>query len=153
MSTPSDDDLPAEAAEELADEQVGSIDIGSGSIDPRDFQVRASAAAAEFYVALLLIEISAESAAEPQLYEESFVLVKAESAAEAKEKATDYGKQQATSYHNEDGELITWKFKEIVEVKQVEDATFDDGSELYSRFFRNYTAYRSFEPMLSGEEL
>ncbi|WP_243789931.1 DUF4288 domain-containing protein [Saccharopolyspora gloriosae] len=135
------------------DEQVGSIDIGSGSIDPRDFQPSATSAKAEFYVALMLIEISSESATEPQLYEESFVLVKAESDEEAKEKAVSYGKQQAASYPNEDGELITWKFKELIEVKQVEDATFDDGSELYSRFFRNYTAYRSFEPILSGEEI
>ncbi|WP_344924707.1 DUF4288 domain-containing protein, partial [Saccharopolyspora gregorii] len=60
------------------------------------------------------------------------------------EKAVDCGKQQAASYPNEDGEIVTWKFKELVEVKKVEDATFDDGSELYSRFFRNYTAYRSF---------
>ncbi|MCX2733315.1 DUF4288 domain-containing protein [Saccharopolyspora sp. NFXS83] len=135
------------------DEQVGSIDIGSGSIDPRDFQPSTTSAKAEFYVALMLIEISSESAAEPQLYEESFVLVKAESDEEAKEKAVGYGKQQAASYHNEDGELITWKFKELIEVKQVEDATFDDGSELYSRFFRNYSAYRSFEPILSGEEI
>ncbi|MFR9729969.1 DUF4288 domain-containing protein [Saccharopolyspora sp. MS10] len=141
MSTPSDD------------EQVGSIDIGSGSIDPRDFQASTSSAEAEFYVALLLIEISSESAAEPQLYEESFVLVKAESDEEAREKAVGYGKQQGASYPNEDGEIVTWKFKELVEVKKVEDATFDDGAELYSRFFRNYSAYRSFEPMLSGEEI
>ncbi|MCA1190328.1 MULTISPECIES: DUF4288 domain-containing protein [unclassified Saccharopolyspora] len=141
MTTPSDD------------EQVGSIDIGSGSIDPRDFQASTSSAEAEFYVAVLLIEISSASATEPELYEESFVLVKAESDEEAREKAVDCGKQQAASYPNEDGEIVTWKFKELVEVKKVEDATFDDGSELYSRFFRNYTAYRSFEPLLSGEEI
>jgi len=140
MTTPSDDEQ---------DTPVGSIDIGSGSIDPRDFQLQESASEAEPYVALLLIEISSESATEPELHEESFVLVKAESDAEAREKAVEFGKQQAASYPNEDGELITWKFKELVDVKKVEDATFDDGAELFSRFFRNLTAYRDIDALLS----
>ncbi|GAA4856860.1 MULTISPECIES: DUF4288 domain-containing protein [Saccharopolyspora] len=132
-------------------DEVPSVNIGSGGIDPRDFQAGAHPVEREHYVAVLLLESAAEAADYRPLYEESFVLLKAESEEEAREKATEAGKQQETSYHNEHQELITWRLKQVVEVKPLEDATFDDGSELYSRFFRNYDAYRSFEPLLSDD--
>lgn len=126
---------------------AGSINIGPGTIDPRDFQQRASSVELDHYVAVLLLEATSEATDHKPLYEESFVLLTAESEDEAAEKAKECGKQQETSYQNENHELVTWKLKQIVEVKPLEDATFDDGSELYSRFFRNYDAYRSFEPL------
>lgn len=131
-------------------EDVGSIDIGSGTIDPQDFRPSGFTTEPEFYLAVLVLESSADSADYRPLYEESFVLIKAESREEADEKATEYGKQQESSYPDEHHELITWKLKQVVEVKPVEDATFDDGSELYSRFFRNYAGYQAFEPL--GED-
>jgi hypothetical protein len=134
-------------------EAVGSIDIGPGTIDPREFRPDAFAAEREFYVAVLVVESSSDAADYTPLYEESFVLIKAESEAEAREKATDYGKQHETSYQDEHHRLITWKLKHVVEVKQLDDTTFDDGTELYSRFFRNYAGYHSFEPLLGGDEL
>lgn len=130
-------------------ESVGSIDIGPGTIDPRDFQQRAASVELDHYVAVLLLE--AESEGQPSLYEESFVLLTAESEAEAAEKAKECGKQQETSYEDENHRQVTWKLKQIVEVKPLEDATFDDGSELYSRFFRNYDAYRSVEPLTEDD--
>lgn len=124
---------------------VGSIDIGPGTIDPRDFQQRASSVELDHYVAVLLLE--AESEGQRPLYEESFVLLRAESQEEAAEKARECGKQQETSYQDENHQQISWKLKQVVEVKPLEDATFDDGSELYSRFFRNRQAYESLEPL------
>lgn len=137
----------------MSNPDVGSIDLGSGTIDPRDFAPDESAAESEFYMAVLLLESSSESSGHQPLYEESFVLLSAESEEEAAEKAKEYGKQQETSYHDEHHELVSWKLKHVVEVKPVADATFDDGSELYSRFFRNYAGYHSFEPLLGGEEI
>ena len=128
-------------------EGVGSINIGPGTIDPRDFQPGPGATDPDFYLAVLVTEATKEDGAGEPLYEESFVLLTAESDEEAGEKAAEYGKQQETSYRNENGDLVTWKLKHVVDVRKVEDATFDDGSELYSRFFRNYDAYRSFEPL------
>ncbi|TWF93180.1 DUF4288 domain-containing protein [Saccharopolyspora dendranthemae] len=125
------------------DEAVGSIDIGPGTIDPRDFQQRASSVELDHYVAVLLLEAEGQR----PLYEESFVLLTAESPEEAAEKAREYGKQQETSYEDENHQQVSWKLKQIVEVKPLEDATFDDGSELYSRFFRNRQAYDSLEPL------
>jgi hypothetical protein len=133
-------------------ETVGSINIGPGTIDPREYRPSAPGAQLEFYVAVLLIESSSEASDYQPLYEESFVLLKAESEEEAREKAGEYGKQHEITYHDEHHELISWKLKHVVEVKPLEDATFDDGTELYSRFFRNYTGYRSFEPRLGGEQ-
>lgn len=130
-------------------EDVGSVDLGSGTIDPRDFLPGEYAAEQEFYAAVLVLEATSDSPTHEPLYEESFVLLTAESEEEAAEKAREYGKQQETSYHDEHHQLVTWKLKQVVEVKPIEDATFDDGSELYSRFFRDYASYRSF----SGEEL
>ncbi|MER7015648.1 DUF4288 domain-containing protein [Saccharopolyspora sp. NPDC000359] len=130
-------------------DEIGSINIGP--IDPRELQQAEHAVEQDYYVAVLVLEATSDAADHTPLYEESFVLLKAESAEEAAEKAADHGKQQETSYQNEDHELITWKLKQVVEVKPLEDATFDDGTELYSRFFRNYQAYESFEP-LTGEE-
>lgn len=143
MSTSGDEDL---------DDFGGSINIGPGTIDPRDYSPSAFSAEAEFYVAVLVLESTSEHADHRPLYEESFVLVKAESDEEAREKATSCGKQQETSYEDEHHQLITWKLKTVVEVKQIEDATFDDGSELYSRFFRNHTAYQSLEPLTGDDE-
>ncbi|MBB5153472.1 DUF4288 domain-containing protein [Saccharopolyspora phatthalungensis] len=131
---------------------IGSINIGPGTIDPREFQADADAVELDYYIAVLVLEATSDAANHKPWYEESFVLLKAESEEEATEKAAEHGKQQETSYQNENHELITWKLKKIIEVKPVEDATFDDGTELYSRFFRNYEAYSGFEP-LTEEDL
>ncbi|MDI2032861.1 DUF4288 domain-containing protein [Saccharopolyspora sp. TS4A08] len=126
-----------------------SINIGPGTIDPRDFQQRSAAVELEHYVAVLLLE--SESEGQPPLYEESFVLLTAESAEEAAEKAQECGKQQESSYEDENHRPVTWKLKQVVEVKPLEDATFDDGSELYSRFFRNHDAYRSLDTLTEDD--
>ncbi|GAA0513362.1 hypothetical protein GCM10011581_04050 [Saccharopolyspora subtropica] len=126
---------------------IGSITIGPGTIDPREFRPATEPVELEPYVAVLVLEAISDAADHEPLYEESFVLVKAESPEEAQEKATEYGRQQETSYQNENHEMITWKLRQVVEVKPLEDATLDDGAELYSRFFRNYEAYRSFDPL------
>lgn len=140
MSTP-DEPIGTTGDDDLDSEGVGSIDIGPGTIDPREFRAGASPVQAEFYMAVLINEIVAESGDKQPLYEESFILLRAESSEEAREKARDHGKQQETSYHNENHELVHWKLKQVRTVTPVEDATFDDGTELYGRFFRDHTAY------------
>lgn len=132
-------------------DETGSIDIGSGSIDPRDFQAQRVSARAEHYLAVLVHEATSEAPGHVPFYEESFVLLKAESRQEAAEKANSLGKQQEASFDDEQHRPVTWKLKQVVEVKPVEDDTFDDGSELYSRFFRNYEAYRGMDPLTEDE--
>ncbi|GAB2733144.1 hypothetical protein GCM10027174_02180 [Salinifilum aidingensis] len=140
-----DEDAEAEA------ESVGSIDIGPGTIDPSEFQVPRRPVSPDYYVAVLLLRTTSEEEGHRPLYEESFVLLKAESAEEAETKAGDLAKQQQTTYRDENHTLVTWKLERVLEVKPLEDSSFDDGTELYSRLFRDYRAYRAFEPHLDGE--
>ena len=107
-----------------------------------------------YYIAVLLYESSVESAqpSDPNLlYEESFVLIRASSVEEAREKADRHAQRDQVSYFNEQHEKITWSLKQVIDVNAVLDETLEDGAELYARHFRNYEAYRLFEPLLSGE--
>jgi hypothetical protein len=104
-----------------------------------------------FYMAVILSEAQSDVPDYEPLYEESFVLIAASSEDEAREKAAIHTQGQLSSYQNEFGETITWVMKQIVDVSPVLTDTIEDGSELYVRHFRNYQAYRTFEPMLSED--
>jgi len=132
---------PEEFEDVAEDQDYGTINIGTGAIDPADFRARPFTPTTEHYLAVLVVE-SAPSSGEP-LYQESFVLLTAESPDEAAEKAREHGKQLEATYEDENHEMVSWKLKRIAEVRRVEDATFDDGSELYTRFFRSYDGYRA----------
>ncbi|QYN40069.1 DUF4288 domain-containing protein [Pseudonocardia sp. DSM 110487] len=54
---------------------------------------------------------------------------------------------QETEYENEYGETIRWRFREISDIKEIIDP-LGDGAEVYTRYFRDYAAYREF----TGEE-
>jgi hypothetical protein len=89
------------------------------------------------------------------LYQESFVLIKANSLAEAKAKAVNYGENESVSYTNENGETITWTLQQVVDVNSVLYDDFDtaeNGVDLHTRHFRNFAAYQSFEPLLSADQ-
>jgi Domain of unknown function (DUF4288) len=102
------------------------------------------------YVAVLLYESSSEAPGYQPLYEESFILLKAGSLQEAKEKALAHGLGDQVSYRNEEQETITWSLKHLIDVNEVLDDDLGDGSDLYARHFYDYAAYARFEPMLSN---
>ena len=93
-----------------------------------------------FYFAVFIYESSSEAADYEPLYEESFVPIEADSEEEAKEKALRQV-QKPFSYKNQYGETITWSFKQLVALLPVWNE-ISDGTELCSRFFQNYEAYR-----------
>ncbi|MFF4101922.1 DUF4288 domain-containing protein [Streptomyces sp. NPDC001903] len=107
------------------------------------------------YVAVLVCAAEAAPTADGRrpLYRESFVLLTAGTEDEARSKARSHGEGMETSYRNEKGELITWTFRQLVDVAEVPDERVGDGTELYTRHFRNFAAYTAFEPLLSGEDL
>ncbi|HSA49661.1 MAG TPA: DUF4288 domain-containing protein [Yinghuangia sp.] len=105
------------------------------------------------YIAVILAEATSPAPGFAPLYQESFVLLTAGSAREARAKARRHGLAVETTYENEAGEPVTWSLKQVVDVAEVLDADLGDGADLYARHFRDYAAYRSFEPLLSGEEL
>ncbi|GGM59259.1 hypothetical protein GCM10012275_33040 [Longimycelium tulufanense] len=107
------------------------------------------------YVAVLVYEATSDAPRRRPLYEETFVLVRAASAEQAGRKATRYGRAQETSYRNETGETIRLVLRHVVDVSPVLDDSVrgghpgEDVVEVYARHFRNYDAYRRFEPLLS----
>lgn len=107
----------------------------------------------EYYIAVLLFRGAQDEAGEASLYEESFTLLTASSEEEARVKALACGKDREHSYRNEDGELVSWKMEQVVDVCLAVDGEVTDGAELYSRFFRDYAAYWNFEPLLGGKPL
>lgn len=105
-----------------------------------------------FYAAVLVLEGSADRPDQASLYEETIVVVLARSVEEARERATEHGRGREHAYRSGTGAVITWRLAEIVDVAEV-DGPLDDGAEVYTRHFRDYAAYRRFEPLLSGEPL
>ncbi|MEH2458346.1 DUF4288 domain-containing protein [Nostoc sp.] len=108
-----------------------------------------------FYIAIILYKSSSDKPDYQTLYQESFVLIKAASLESAKAKALNDGKNESVSYINENEETITWSLQQVVDVNSVLDDNFDSAEDivnLYTRHFRNYEAYHSFEPLLSKEQ-
>lgn len=84
------------------------------------------------------------------MYEESFVLIRAESVEQAREKAEAHASHAEASYENEYGERIRWRRKHVIDVAPVLYEDLEDGTEIYSRHFHDYEAYRAFEPLLGA---
>lgn len=93
-----------------------------------------------FYIAVLVYESSSDAAGYEPLYEESFMVLSADSDEKAREKALKQA-NEPYSYKNQYGDTVTWLFKQLVDVKQLFNDNIKDGTEIYSRYFRNYEAY------------
>jgi hypothetical protein len=105
---------------------------------------------APLYIAVLLYESSASDPAYKPLFEECFMLVRAESDEQARGRAEQHGRARETSFENVAGQTIHWRLKYVVDVSRVLSDALDDGSELYARHFKSYEAYHAFEPLLGG---
>jgi hypothetical protein len=105
---------------------------------------------ASLYIAVLLYEARADDASKAPLYQESFVVLHATSEEEARRMALAHAQQQQTSYASADGATIQWSLKHLVDVSPCLEDELKHGAEIYARHFRNYEAYRAFEPMLGG---
>lgn len=106
----------------------------------------------DYYAAVLLFESTSPAESYRPLYEETITVVRADSLDDAAQRVQQLAKGRECVYQNEDGEIITVVLKHIVDVSVITD-DLGDGGDVYSRHFRNYGAYRTFEPLLSGEEL
>src|SRR5262245_6148498 len=103
------------------------------------------------YVAVLLSESSSDSSTYVPLYNETIAIVAAESPAEAQAKALNLGRRNEMEFLNKYGEKVTWRFRKVVDVAPLLAQELCDGTELYSRHFRDIHAYEAFEPLLRGE--
>ncbi|WP_158501711.1 DUF4288 domain-containing protein [Vitiosangium sp. GDMCC 1.1324] len=103
-----------------------------------------------FYIAVLLYESTSESGDKEPMYQESFVLLQATNEEEARARALEHARRQDIRYESAEGKTIRWSLKHMVDVSPALDDNLKDGSELYARHFKNYDAYRAFEPLLGG---
>lgn len=109
-----------------------------------------SAPATRWYVAVLLYESTSPDPGYTPLFEEAILLLQAASDDEARTKAQTHGNQSRTSFKNALGQTIVWSLKHVVDVSEMLVDGPVDGAEIYARHFRDYAAYRKFEPMLEG---
>ena len=88
----------------------------------------------------------------PTDIEERFVLLVAESEQQALEKAEAL-KKVPYEFINIDGYAMSNRVLEIIDVAPIIDNTFQDGAQLYSRYFASskLMQYRGFEPHLNKE--
>ena len=68
------------------------------------------------------------------LFEESIILVKANSLEEAHELGEKIALQSEDTYDNMYGEQVTWTFRKVLHVFELDDTPFETGKELYARF-------------------
>jgi hypothetical protein len=69
-------------------------------------------------------------------YEESIILVKAQSFDQAYSIAEKKAKEQEIDYHNPYDEMVEWQFVEALDCFILIDEKLQSGTELYSRFLR-----------------
>ena len=104
------------------------------------------------YAAVIVYESASLAAGYRPLYEETITVVRAESSDQAWDNARRFAESREATYKNENNETITVSLKKIVDVSAIVD-DLDGEAEVYTRHFRDYSAYESFEPLLSGEPL
>lgn len=100
------------------------------------------------YAAVLVYEAASSRVGQEPLFEETVTLLLADTPEHAAERARDHAESRETSYLNADGDTITWSFRHLVDVTEVDDP-LGDGAEVYTRHFRDYHAYLAVEPLAS----
>jgi Domain of unknown function (DUF4288) len=100
------------------------------------------------YVAILINEISVDGPGHVPRFEESIVLLRADSDEGAERLALQHARAAETSYQNEYGETVRWSFRELASIGPALEQSLDGeqlaaGVEIYSRFFGDIDAYRA----------
>jgi len=100
------------------------------------------------FAAVLVYEAASSRPGDAPLFEETVTLLLADSPEHAAEKAREHAESRETSYRNAAGDTITWSFRHLVDVTEV-DGPLGDGAEIYTRHFSDYRAYLAVEPLAS----
>ena len=88
-----------------------------------------------FGVKVLRRATHGDSPPSEDLYEESVILVIADDAEAAAERAREFAQKETGSYRNVYGELVTWRLDRVFEPFQIWDFELADGLEVYSRLY------------------
>jgi hypothetical protein len=69
------------------------------------------------------------------LFEDRLVVLYAEGGEDAAmKKAKKIGKSEAHSFKNIDGETVSWVFREVLDLIQLDTHSIEDGTEVYHHF-------------------
>ncbi|MGX5495952.1 DUF4288 domain-containing protein [Bacillus toyonensis] len=68
------------------------------------------------------------------IFEESIILVKANSLEEAHDLGKKIAIQSENTYDNVYDQQVTWKFQKVLHVFELDETPFETGKELYARF-------------------
>lgn len=104
----------------------------------------------QWYLAELVQEVKLDDK-QQNIIQVKTVLVRANSAGIAYEKALELGKESENSYENADGTLVTLIFQGLRDLKAVYDATLEHGTELAFEEMIGVTA-EQMEQMISPKE-
>lgn len=99
----------------------------------------------ELYVCVAVYEASSDTPNFSPLYEERFILLRASSEEEARNKANVITQASTHDYVNIEGHNVRFSCKCIVDVALAIDDTMRDGAEIYGRYFKDFEAYKRFE--------
>jgi hypothetical protein len=105
-----------------------------------------------WFAARLLFEACmTDSSADKSLFEERIVLVHAPAGMEsARSKAHELGEAAGDTYENEDGEKVSWSFKEVLDLVQIDESSIGEGSEVYHHYLNALDVDRVRQSLKSG---
>ena len=89
-----------------------------------------------FGVSLLFKSVHNGQSAEDALWEDSIVLIRAESRDLAQKQAEILGKGEEHEYVSATGDQVKWTFQGVESVHEIVDDTPENGTEVFSRFLR-----------------
>lgn len=89
-----------------------------------------------FGVSLLFKSIHNGQPDDHALWEDTIVLIRAESPDEAQKQAEVLGKGEEHEYASATGDLVKWTFQGVESVHEILDDTPANGTEVFSRFLR-----------------
>ena len=90
-----------------------------------------------WYSAKLLFRSTIDGSVVAQpLSEESIRIFRADSEHIAQLRAAEIGRDAEHEYPNENGEMVRWSFVAVLEVQDLCEGDLEDGTEVFSRLFR-----------------
>ena len=89
-----------------------------------------------FSVAILYEAMINKHAYPHSLRECSVRILVADSEEAAWRRAEEIGRKGEHSYENEDGEMVLWKFRKVMDVQDLCEESLSDGAEVFSRMWR-----------------
>ena len=106
-----------------------------------------------FSACLLFRSIHNGRPADTDIWEESVILLRADSEAQAVECATRIGGERAFSYAVAHDDVVAVEFIAVQRVFKIEDSLMSNGAEVFSRHLRGTEATSLLQPLSDGSAL